>query len=90
MSELSKDKTPDKMEVTVPVGPNKPDVTLKVNIKKESDSLVFSKDTLMYTLYLLYKSNILGRNNLKQIFRTIDADMPRDVVKWLLEEAAKA
>ena len=95
MSELSKDKilkdvTPDKVEVTVPAGPRQPDTTLAVAIKKETDTLAFSKDTLMYMLYLLFKANMLSRVNLKQIFRMINQEMPKDVVKFLLEEAAKA
>jgi hypothetical protein len=84
------DVTPDKAEVAIEKGPNQGTTKLAVTIKKETDSLQFSKDTLMYVLYLLFKANIIGRNNLKQIFRTVDKDMPKDVVKYLLEEAAKA
>lgn len=87
---MSVDKTPDKVEVSVPVGPNKPESKLAVSIKKESDTLQFSKDTLMFQMYLLYKANVIGRNNLKQMFQVINKDMPKDVVKYLLEEAAKA
>lgn len=84
------DQVPDKVEVTVNRAPNEKPTTLTVNVKKEGDSLQFSKDTLFYFLYLMYKSNMISRANLKQMFAIIDKPIPDNVVKWLLEEAAKA
>jgi hypothetical protein len=83
------DKTPDKIAVSVPRGPRESESKVEVDLAKATESLAFSKDTIMYILYLMYKSNMISRTNLKQIFRIIDQKMPADVAKYLLEEAAK-
>jgi hypothetical protein len=87
---MSEGKVPDKVEATVAKGPREKPATIAVQVKKEGDSLDFSKDTVFYILYLMYKSNMISRVNLKQMFGLIDQKLPENVVKYLLEEAARA
>jgi len=86
---VNQEVVPDKVEAVVARGPREKDATISVRVKKEEDSLNFSKDTLFYFLYLMYKSNMVSRVNLKQMFRVVDEEMPKNVVKYLLEEAAR-
>lgn len=51
--------------------------------------LSFNKDTVLYLLYLQYKSNMITRTHLKSYFQLINSDHPEDIAKWLVEEAAK-
>ena len=83
----SHDKTPEKLEVTVPKGPREKDSTVTVDLKKEG--IAFSRDTVMFMLYLMFKSNMVSRVNLKQMFKIINDPIPENVAKYLLEEAAK-
>lgn len=55
--------------------------------KKIDDSI--SSKTVMYILYILYKSNIITRYNLNRIFKEIKAELPEDITKYLVEEEAK-
>lgn len=50
--------------------------------KKENNSF-------WYTVYILYKSNILSRVLLTKIFEEVRKSAPEDVVKYLVEEEAK-
>jgi hypothetical protein len=49
-----------------------------------------SGKTVMYLIYLLYKENLLTRDNLGHIFKIVkDVKEPEDITKYLVEEEAK-
>ena len=50
----------------------------------------FNKDTVMFTLYLLYKCNLITRHHLRTMFKIIQDELPADVLKYLVEEERKA
>lgn len=41
-------------------------------------------------LYVMYKSNLIGNHNLKQMLDVIGKPFPDDVAAYLVKEAAKA
>lgn len=49
----------------------------------------FDVNTVFAYLYLLYKTNMISRNNLKQMLAEIKKPWPEDVVKYLVEESLK-
>ena len=50
---------------------------------------VISSKTVMYVLYILYKSNMISRNNLSTMFDAIKGKQPEDITKYLVEEEAR-
>jgi len=58
--------------------------------KKIDDVLDIDKDTVVYLTYLLYKTNMIARNNLRNMLDEISKPLPDNVLKWLVNEAAKA
>ncbi len=63
---------------------------VKVNMADPDGALKFNKDTAIFLIYMLYKVNMIDRNRLKNMIRVIEENLPENVVKWLLNEAAKA
>lgn len=57
--------------------------------KEKVKEIKISKDTLMYMLYLLFKSNFITRNHLRQMLNIIKQKTPEDLVKWLVQESMK-
>lgn len=47
----------------------------------------FDSNTVLAYLYLLYKTNMISRNNLKQMLAEIKKPWPEDVAKYLMQEA---
>ena len=70
-------------------GPKVPTVVLDMT-KPIDDTLDIDKDTVVYLVYLLYKTNMIARNNLRNIIDQISKPLPDNVLKWLVNEAAKA
>jgi Ca2+-binding EF-hand superfamily protein len=54
------------------------------------DEFKFDTNTVTFLIYLLYKSNIITRNHMKQMFKTIQEKAPEDIMKYLVEEVAKS
>lgn len=66
-----------------------PVVTLDMT-KPIDAELNIDKDTVVYLLYLLYRTNMIARNNLRNMIDQISKPLPDNVLKWLVNEAAKA
>jgi hypothetical protein len=66
-----------------------PVVTLNMDKPIDTD-LDIDKDTVVYLVYLLYKTNMIARNNLRNMLDEISKPLPTNVLKWLVNEAAKA
>jgi hypothetical protein len=49
-----------------------------------------NKDTIVYLMYLLYKSNLITRLNIRHMFKIIDEEIPGDVLAYLVTEERKA
>lgn len=49
----------------------------------------FDTNTVIYILYILYKTNMLTRGHLKQIFQVIKNKAPDDIMKFLVGEVEK-
>lgn len=47
----------------------------------------FDANTVLAYLYLLYKTNMISRNNLKQMLAEIKKPWPEDVAKFLVKES---
>ena len=47
----------------------------------------FDVNTVIAYLYLLYKTNMISRNNLRQMLAEIKKPWPEDVMKYLVEES---
>ena len=47
------------------------------------------KDTILYFMYLLYKTNQITRHHVKHMLKIINAPMPTDLMKYFLEEVGK-
>jgi Ca2+-binding EF-hand superfamily protein len=54
------------------------------------DTFKFDVNTVMYVLYLFYKENLLTRKHLKDMFKIVKGELPKDVIKYLVEEGEKA
>jgi hypothetical protein len=55
-----------------------------------SDDFKFDVNTVMYIIYLFYKENLLTRKHLKDMFKIVKSELPKDVIKYLVEEGEKA
>lgn len=66
----------------------KPMVTLDMT-KPVGEVLDIDKDTVVYLIFLLYKTNMIARNNLRNMIDQISKPLPDNVLKWLVNEAAK-
>ena len=64
-------------------------VTLDMT-KPVDENLNIDKDTVVYLIYLLFKTNMIARNNLRNMIDQISKPLPDNVLKWLVNEAAKA
>jgi hypothetical protein len=73
----------------LPGQPRKPVVVLDLT-KPVDGVLDIDKDTVVYLVYLLYKTNMIARNNLRNMIDQISKPLPDNVLKWLVNEAAKA
>ena len=89
-TERSEVKTPRIIasDATMP-GQKLPVVTLDMT-KPVDTALDIDKDTVVYLIYLLFKTNMIARNNLRNMIDQISKPLPDDVLKWLVNEAAKA
>ena len=47
----------------------------------------FDVNTVFAYLYLLYKTNMISRQNLKQMLAEVKKPWPEDVAKYLVEES---
>lgn len=47
----------------------------------------FDSNTVLAYLYLLYKTNMISRNNLRQMLAEIKKPWPEDIAKYLMQEA---
>lgn len=58
-------------------------------IKKE-ENFTFDQNTVMFTLYLLYKANMITRNHLSHMLKIIKETKPElNVAEYLVKEAAR-
>ena len=49
----------------------------------------FDTNTVFAFMYLMYKSNMISRQNLKQMLNEVKKPWPEDVAKYLVEESMK-
>jgi hypothetical protein len=49
----------------------------------------FDTNTVFAFMYILYKTNMISRNNLQQMIAEIKKPWPEDVAKYLVEESLK-
>lgn len=49
----------------------------------------FDTNTVFAYIYILYQTNMISRNNLKQMIAEIKKPWPEDVAKYLVEESMK-
>ena len=49
----------------------------------------FEANSVIAFIYLMYKTNMISRNNLKQMLNEIKKPWPEDVMKYLVEESQK-
>jgi len=98
------EKSPEVVGKIVPLGKAEPkvytsdDITLQgikkgsvtLDMTKKAEALDVDKDTVVYLIYLLFKTNMIARNNLRNMIDQISKPLPDDVLKWLVNEAAKA
>lgn len=75
----------------LPMGgkPGRQEVAERVSVDATPSSKI-NKDTIFYLLYLLLSVHFISRNHLKQMLAQINQEPPKDIAKWLVEEAAKA
>jgi len=62
--------------------------------KPENDTPVQNRDgvntdQVKYIIYLLYKANILARNNLKEVLQIIEQTAPDNLLEYLVKESRK-
>jgi len=74
---------------TLPGTGRRPVVSLDMT-KPVDAALNIDKDTVIYLVYLLFKTNMIARNNLRNMIDQISKPLPDDVLKWLVNEAARA
>ena len=55
--------------------------------RREMSEFKFDTNTLLALLYMLYKTNMISRNNLKQMLAEIKKEWPEDVATFLVREA---
>ena len=60
-----------------------------VDITPKPIPFSFDKNTVVYLVYLLYKSNILDRYSVKHLLKIIEDKHPDDIIKYLVEETNK-
>ena len=49
----------------------------------------FDANTVLAMLYLLFRTNMISRNNLKQMLNEVKKVWPVDVAKYLVEESLR-
>jgi len=73
---------------TLPISGRRPDPIAKVSVTLEEDDN--HKRFALYFTYLLYKCNLLARNNIKEVVREMNKELPEcGVAKYLVNEASK-
>jgi len=55
--------------------------------RRDMSEFKFDANTVLAYLYLLYKTNMISRNNLKQMLAEIKKEWPEDVATFLVREA---
>lgn len=61
----------------------------KVKVDATEDA-EYSKQTVFFLIYMLYETHFFTRQHLQHLFAVINKkEKPKDIVKYLVEEAAK-
>ena len=47
------------------------------------------RDTIFKFLYILFKGNFFSRDNMKQLFKVMQGDLPEDIEGYFLGEVSK-
>lgn len=81
--EVSLPEVKEKSEMEVPVVEEVKVPEIDPGMKKVDE------ETVLYVVYLLYKANMLARNNLREIVKVVGQPVPEKLVGWLVKEAAK-
>lgn len=64
-------------------------VHAKEETKKE-ETFTFDQNTVMFTIYLLYKANMITRNHLSHMLKIIKETKPElNIAEYLVKEAAR-
>jgi hypothetical protein len=56
---------------------------------EEKKPFTFDTNTVLAYLYLMYKTNMISRNNLRAMLAEIKKPWPDDMAKYLVEESIR-
>ena len=56
----------------------------------EPKPFTFDTNSVIFMMYLLYKSNILTRHHLRAMMKVVQAPIPGDIIRYIVEEAGRA
>jgi hypothetical protein len=56
---------------------------------EENKPFTFDTNTVLAYLYLMYKTNMISRNNLRAMLAEIKKPWPDDMAKYLVEESIR-
>jgi hypothetical protein len=60
-----------------------------VTAASSTPSFMFDKNAVLFVLYLLYRKNIIARNNLRELLEEVQKSVPENVAEWLVKESMK-
>lgn len=55
----------------------------------EIPNFSFDKNAVLYTAYLLFRCNIIARNNLNAMVAEMQKPVPLNLAEWLVKESMK-
>lgn len=58
--------------------------------EKKVDPFKFDVNSVVFMMYMLYKCNTLTRHHIRHMLKIIKDEAPGDIMKYLVEEAARA
>lgn len=61
----------------------------EVPVEPKKEAFKFDANTVLAVLYMLYKTNLISRNNLRLLLAEVKKTWPEDVAKYLVEESIR-
>lgn len=52
-------------------------------------TFAFDKGAVLYLIYLLYRKNIIARNNLRELLEEVQQPVPANLTEWLVKESMR-
>jgi len=65
------------------------EVKKEAPVAPKKEPFKFDANTVLAMLYLLFSTNMISRNNLKQMLKEVKTTWPEDVAKYLVEESLR-